>query len=81
VAQVLTVQSGLLDPLPLTAVVAFRQDLSETLDREIPDIVHQITNTRAIDDAGKRALREALRKYVQTLTAPPEVPKMAERHD
>jgi F-type H+-transporting ATPase subunit alpha len=81
VALVLAVQSGLLDPLPLTAVVAFRQDLSETLDREVPDIVHQIKNTGAVDDAGKRALRGALRKYVLTLTAPPEVPKMPERHD
>jgi F-type H+-transporting ATPase subunit alpha len=79
VALVLAVQSGLLDPLPLKAVVAFRQDLSQTLDREVPDIIHQIKNTRAVDDAGKLALREALRKYAQTLTRPPEVPKIAEQ--
>ena len=79
VALVLAVQSGLLDPLPLTAVVAFRQDLSETLDRVVPDIVQQIKNTCTVDDAGKQALREALRKYVQTLTPPAEGPKIVEQ--
>src|SRR5665647_2920636 len=45
VALVLAVQSGLLDPLPPTAVVAFRQDLSQTLDRAgILDLVDDVGN-------------------------------------
>ena len=37
---------------------------SETLDDDVPDIVHQIQRTGALDDAGKRAIRETLRKYM-----------------
>ena len=48
---VLAVQSGLLDPLPLPTVAMFRQGLREMLDRDVPDIVHHIQNTGALDDA------------------------------
>ncbi len=68
VALVLAVQSGLLDSLPLPAVARFRQGLRETLDGDAPDIVRQIQQTGALDDAGKRAIRETLRKYILTLT-------------
>ncbi|MEI9924307.1 MAG: hypothetical protein WDN50_12955 [Bradyrhizobium sp.] len=36
VALDLAVQSGLLDPLPLSAVSAFRQGLGEAIDRGAP---------------------------------------------
>ena len=68
VALVLAVQSGLLDPLPLPAVARFRQGLRERLDDDVPDIVRHIQQTGALDDAGKRAIRETLRKYIVTLT-------------
>jgi F-type H+-transporting ATPase subunit alpha len=68
VALVLAVQSGLLDSLPLPAVARFRQGLRETLDGDAPDIVRQIQQTGALDDVGKRAIRETLRKYILTLT-------------
>ncbi len=77
VALLLAVQSGLLDPLPLPAVVMFRQGLRETLDRDVPDIVHHIQHTGALDDAGKRAIREALRKYIQTLIPAAGAPRVA----
>ena len=77
VALVLAVQSGLLDPLPLPTVAMFRQGLRETLDRDVPDIVRQIQDTGALDDAGKQAIHEALRKYIQTLTPTTGVPKVA----
>ncbi|MBR0965623.1 F0F1 ATP synthase subunit alpha [Bradyrhizobium diazoefficiens] len=77
VALVLAVQSGLLDPLPLPTVALFRQGLRETLDRDVPDIVHRIQETGALDDAGKQAIREALRKYLQTLTPAAGVPEVA----
>jgi len=69
VALVLAVQSGLLDPLPLPAIVEFRRGLREALDRNVPDSVGMIEKTGTLDDAGKQALREALRHYVQTLTS------------
>jgi F-type H+/Na+-transporting ATPase subunit alpha len=75
VAMVLAVQSGLLDPLPLPAVPVFRQGLRETLDRYVPDVVRQIQDTGALDDAGKQSLRESLRKHVQTLAPAADAPK------
>jgi len=79
VALLLAVQSGLLDPLPLSAVAMFRQGLCEMLDRDIPEIVHHIQQTGAIDDVGKRAIREALRKYIKTLTQAAEASRIAEQ--
>ena len=76
VALVLAVQSGLLDPLPLSTVAIFRQGLQETLDRDVPDIVHHIEDTGTLDDAGKQAIREALRKYIQTLSPAAGAPKV-----
>ena len=67
VALVLAVQSGTLDPLPLPTVAMFRHGLSEMLDRDAPDIVRRIQDTGTLDDAGRQAIRDALRKYVQTL--------------
>jgi F-type H+-transporting ATPase subunit alpha len=77
VALVLAVQSGVLDPLSLPAVTLFRQGLSEILDRDVPDIVHHIQETGALNDSGKQAIRGALRKYVQTLTPAAGVPRVA----
>jgi F-type H+-transporting ATPase subunit alpha len=79
VALVLSVQSGLLDPLSLPTVAVFRQGLRETLDRDVSDVVRQIQDTGALEDAGKQALREALIKYVQTLTPAMGAPKATEQ--
>jgi F-type H+-transporting ATPase subunit alpha len=65
VALVLAVQSGLLDPLPLPAVTAFRQGLSDAIDRGAPDAVRMIQNSGTLDDAQKRTLAEILGQYVQ----------------
>jgi F-type H+-transporting ATPase subunit alpha len=79
VALVLTVQSGLLDPLPLPLVTTFRRGLGATLDRDAPNIVRQIQESGTLDEAGKQALREVLRKFVQTLVPATVTPKTAER--
>lgn len=42
VALVLAVQSGLLDALPLPAVIAFRRGLHDALDAGAADVVHQV---------------------------------------
>jgi hypothetical protein len=71
------VQSGLLDPLPLPTVAMFRQGLRESLDRGVPDIVGRIEDIGTLDEARKHAIREALRKYIQTLTPQTAAPKVA----
>jgi F-type H+-transporting ATPase subunit alpha len=77
VASVLAVQSGTLDPLPLSTMVMFRQGLSKILDRDVPDIVRRIQDTGTLDEAGRQAIRETLRKYVQTLNPATAAPKVA----
>jgi F-type H+-transporting ATPase subunit alpha len=70
VALVLAVQSGLLDPLPLPAVVVFRRGLRDALDRGAPEIVRQIQEGGGLDATGKQALLAMLRQYAQTLSPP-----------
>lgn len=67
VALVLAVQSGLLDSLPLPAVVEFRRGLRDAIDRSAPDAVRLIEQTGTVDDPLKETLREALKQHVQTI--------------
>jgi F-type H+-transporting ATPase subunit alpha len=71
VALVVAVQAGLLDPLPLPAVIAFRRGLSSALDRSAADTVRQIEATGTLDDAHKQALAETLKQYVQAMAPGP----------
>ncbi len=68
VALVMAVQGGLLDALPITAILGFRKGLGDVIDRHAQDAVRLIQNTGALDDAGKAALRMALEAYVTSLT-------------
>ena len=68
VALILAVQSGLLDALPLPVVVEFRRGLREALDRDAPDAIRSIQETRSLDKVQKQALRTTLQHYVQTVT-------------
>ncbi len=72
VALVLSVQSGLLDQLPLPAVIEFRQGLKDALNRAAADAVRAIQDTGVLDDASERALRETLQSYVATVTPAPQ---------
>jgi F-type H+-transporting ATPase subunit alpha len=67
VGLVLAVQSGLLDRLPLPVVLAFRQGLRATLDRDAADAVRMIETTGTLDDAREEMLRNALQRYVERL--------------
>lgn len=78
VALILTVQSGLLDPLAVPLVAAFRRGLGAMLDSEATDVVRQIQESGTLDDIGKQTLRETLRRYAQTL-APTTSSKTVER--
>jgi F-type H+/Na+-transporting ATPase subunit alpha len=71
VALVLAVQSGLLDPLPLSAVIAFRNGLTDALDRDAADTVRLIQTTGTLDDTGRQALLEMLRRHGRTVAPPP----------
>jgi F-type H+-transporting ATPase subunit alpha len=71
VALVTAVQSGLLDPLPLPSLIAFRAGLGEALDRSASDAVRLIQDTGALDEARMRVLQDALKRYVATMTPAP----------
>jgi F-type H+-transporting ATPase subunit alpha len=69
VGLVLAVQSGLLDPLPLPAVVAFRKGLGEALDLGAAAAVRLIQETGTLDAPHKQALLATLGSYVKTVTS------------
>jgi F-type H+-transporting ATPase subunit alpha len=75
VALVLAVQSGLLDKLPVPAIVSFRKGLTEALDRDAAEAVKFMQDTGTLDDAHKKTLMEALKHYVQTVLPPASPPK------
>ena len=68
VALVLSVQTGLIDALPLSVVPAFVKGLREALDRGAADVVRSIQSDGVLDDLGEAKLRASLQTYVQTLT-------------
>jgi F-type H+/Na+-transporting ATPase subunit alpha len=74
VALIMAVQTGLLDTLPLSAVVGFRRGLPDALDQGAADAVHAIQESGSLNDAQKKAIEETLRHHVQTVTpsAPPQ---------
>jgi F-type H+-transporting ATPase subunit alpha len=67
VALILSVQTGLLDALPLAAIPAFLKGLPEALDRGAADAVAAIQKTGALDEANKAKLRSTLQTYLGTL--------------
>ena len=60
VALLLSVQSGLLDALPLDAVVTFRAALPSALDRDAADALRAIAETRDLDAEARAALMAAM---------------------
>lgn len=73
VALILAVQSGLLDPLPIPAVVEFRRGLRDAIDRDAPDAVHFIQETGTLSAALKQTLYEALQRHVHAVAPPQEI--------
>lgn len=70
VGLMLAVQSGLLDPLPLEAVAAFRSGLPAALDRDAPEQLRAITSGGAMDADTRTALMAAMARLVTSLTIP-----------
>ncbi len=66
VALVMAAQSGLLDALALPDVPKFRLGLRDALDAGAADAVRSIQETGLLDEAGRQAVQETLRRYAQT---------------
>jgi F-type H+/Na+-transporting ATPase subunit alpha len=65
VALMLALQAGLLDPLPLPAIAAFRAALPAALDTTAA--LALILAGKDIDDASRSALLETLTQFAQSL--------------
>jgi F-type H+/Na+-transporting ATPase subunit alpha len=70
VALVLSVQTGLLDALPLTAIPAFLKALPEAINRGAAEAVETIQKNGALNEANKAKLRSILQAYAGTLARP-----------
>lgn len=68
VALMLAVQTGLLDPVPLSAMAGFRADLPATLDTDAGDAVQAIARTGTLDDKTRADLIAALSRLAVSLT-------------
>ena len=67
VAGVLALSEGLLDALPMPAVMAFQHGLAGWLMRVCPDIGHRIARTGTLEPADRAILLEHLAGWVATL--------------
>ncbi len=74
IALMLALQTGLLDPLPLPAVAAFRAGLPAALDADAADVVAAIAATGQIEADAQERLMAALGRHAAALSgggAPP----------
>jgi F-type H+-transporting ATPase subunit alpha len=67
VALLLAVQSGMLDPLPLAAVAAFRVALPAALDRDAAEVLRGIAETGALDPEAQAGLMSAMTRLAASL--------------
>ncbi|WP_226580736.1 F0F1 ATP synthase subunit alpha [Acuticoccus sediminis] len=78
VAMVLAVQGGVLDPLPVDKVPAFRTGLPAALDRAAGGVVESVEATGTLDDAGRETLLSAMTALVADLTRSTSEPSAPE---
>ena len=67
VALMMAVQSGLLDPLPLDAMTAFRAGLPEALDRDAAGVLRTIAETGKLDAGAREVLMTAITRLAASL--------------
>ncbi|MHC5653357.1 F0F1 ATP synthase subunit alpha [Stappia sp. ICDLI1TA098] len=67
VALMLAVQSGLLDPLPLEAVAAFRAGLPAALDRDAAEVPRTLAEAGELDASAQAALIAAMTRLAASL--------------
>ncbi|MBY8975881.1 F0F1 ATP synthase subunit alpha [Rhodobacteraceae bacterium NNCM2] len=70
VALMLALQTGLLDPLSIDALPAFRAGLPAALDAEAPDAVHSVETSGEMTDDQKKNLIAAMTHLAASLTDP-----------
>ncbi len=76
----LAVQTGLLDPLPLAAVAAFRAGLPAALDRDAAEALHSLAaDRRRWTPSARDGLMAALTRLAASLTPAETEPRPAER--
>jgi len=68
VALMLAVQSGLLDPLPIKAVAAFRAGLPRALDTNAADAVATMAASGDMDSTAQAAVMAAMTRLVKSLS-------------
>jgi F-type H+-transporting ATPase subunit alpha len=67
VGLMLAVQSGLLDPLPLSAVAAFREGLPAALDKDAAEALRMIAETGELDAGARENLMAAMTRLATSL--------------
>ncbi|MEX6508405.1 F0F1 ATP synthase subunit alpha [Jiella sp. M17.18] len=72
VALVTAVQAGLADALPAEKIGDLRQAIAGGIDRAAPEAVRQIEAEGTLDEAGHKALRDALAVMIGRSAPPPE---------
>jgi F-type H+-transporting ATPase subunit alpha len=60
VGLVMAVQAGILDPMPVARIAAFRQGLPAALDREVAGAMRAMGEGKSLDDGSVAAIRAAL---------------------
>ena len=83
VALVMAVQAGLLDQLPLAAIVDFRRGLRDAISSGAAEAVQMIEKTGTLDDQRKKTLAEVLQRYAEVVShtstgALPQAPRRVE---
>lgn len=68
IALMMAVQSGLLDPLPLDAMAAFRAGLPAALDRDAAKVLNDIVETDEMDASARDVLMAALKRFAATFS-------------
>lgn len=68
IALMMAVQSGLLDPLPLDAMAAFRAGLPAALDRDAAEVLSAIAKTGEMDASARDVLMAALTSFAATFS-------------
>jgi F-type H+-transporting ATPase subunit alpha len=68
VALMMAVQSGLLDPLPLETMTAFRANLPAALDRDAAGVLRTIAETGKLDAGTREVLKRAITRLAASLS-------------
>jgi F-type H+-transporting ATPase subunit alpha len=69
VISIFTGTQGHLDDLPVEAVRRFEREFLEFIDKNYPEVPHNVRNSKALSDEDGKRLNEAVAKFKQTFKA------------